>query len=134
MQWKDNTTVLCYLNQIDNIFASIKKEDALQVIKTVSPSDYQFASLPSQGIDAILLKHKERMEEQLKKYGSNQDINTGDIVAAELREKILRKYIWVMAFHNEICIRYQKPEHMILTRCNCDTRFVKMTIEVLEDE
>lgn len=134
IQWQDNTWVLCYLNNLDNISTSITKEDALQMIKGISPSDYQLAASPSKDFDSILLQHKQIVEEQLRKYGNNQDIPTGDIKAAEQREKILRKYIWTMTYHNEMCIRYQKPEYTILTKCNCDTRFVKMKIDVLESE
>ena len=79
-------------------------------------------------------RHKGIVEEQLKKYGQNNDIVTGDTRAADLREHILKKYTWVMAYHNLICEFYKKAEHKILTRCNCDTRFLKITIEVLEDE
>lgn len=74
------------------------------------------------------------VEERLKEFGSNADIPNGEIRKAEEREKTLRKYIWVMAFHNLVCGVYKKPEYIILTHCNCDSRFLKMTIEVLKEE
>ena len=70
-------------------------------------------------------------QEKLKKFGRNWDISVEDTKEAEFLEKILRKYIWVMAFHNCICDLYNKPEHKIATQCNCDPRFLKMVIEVL---
>ena len=88
----------------------------------------------STDVDGLLKCHKEIIEEQLKKYGQNDDIETGDIKAADLRERILKKYIWVMAYHNLICEVYKKTDYKILTRCNCDTRFLKIKIEVLEDQ
>ena len=74
------------------------------------------------------------VEERLKEFGSIADIPNGEIRKAEEREKTLRKYIWVMAFHNLVCGVYKKPEYIILTHCNCDSRFLKMTIEVLKEE
>ena len=135
-QWPDGNWILCYLNQANasTLFGEAAKSSLMQLLQTTSPSDFQLLSLPVQDFDAVLKLHKTRVEEQLCKYGSNSDIATGDTKAAELREKILHKYIWVMAFHNFICDFYQKPEHKILTRCNCDARFLKMTIEVLNDE
>lgn len=135
-QWPDGNWTLCYLNQANasTLFSEAAKSSLMQLLQTTSPSDFQLLSLPAQDFDAVLQLHKTRVEEQLRKYGSNSDIATGDTKAAELREKILRKYTWVMAFHNSICDFYQKPEHKILTRCNCDTRSLKMTIEVLNDE
>ena len=136
LQWPDGNWVLCYLNRTsaDFLFGKAAKDSLLQMIQSVSPSDYQLASHPPQDFDTVLSLHKNRVEEKLKKYGKNVDIKTTEVKTAEIREHVLRKYIWAMAFHNFICDFYQKPEHKILTRCNCDTRFLKMTIEVLNDE
>ena len=136
LQWPDGNWVLCYLNRTsaDFLFGKAAKDSLLQMIQSVSPSDYQLASHPPQDFDTVLSLHKNRVEEKLKKYGKNVDIKTTEVKTAEIREHVLRKYIWAMAFHNLICDFYQKPEHKILTRCNCDTRFLKMTIEVLDDE
>ena len=44
----------------------------------------------------------------LKEYGNYDDIALDNIKAAEAREKILKKYIWVMTFHNRVCRKAQK--------------------------
>ena len=136
LQWPDGNWILCYLNQANaaTIFGEAAKDSLVHMIQAVSPSDYQLVTQPPQDFDANLLRHKERIEEKLKKYGKNTDIQVGDIKSAELREKVLRKYIWVMAYHNRVCEIYQKQEHKVYTSCNCDTRFLKMTIEVQNNE
>ena len=136
LQWMDGNWILCYLNKANatTIFGEAGKDSLLQMIQAVSPSDYQLVNQPPQDFDANLLRHKERVEEKLKKYGKNADIQVGDVKTAELREKVLRKYIWVMAYHNLVCEIYQKQEYKVFTSCNCDTRFLKMTIEVQSNE
>ena len=104
------------------------------MIKNQFPSDVKYFNINHADIDGLLKRHKEIVEEQLKKFGQNNDIEVGDTKAADLREHVLKKYIWVMAYHNLLCEYYGKPDFKILTRCNCDTRFLKIKIEVLEDE
>ena len=134
--WRDNNWILCYLYRFDvsELLGETVKASLLSSIQKISPSDYELLNQPGQPFDNALALHKMRVEEQLVKFGSNADIPTGDFKAAEVREKILRKYIWVMALHNQVCSNYNKTEYGILTRCNCDARFLKMTIEVLKDE
>ena len=58
----------------------------------------------------------------------------GAVKEAEEREIILRKYIWVMAYHNQFCVSHQKDNYFINTICNCDKRFMKMVIFVNRGE
>lgn len=134
--WPDGKWVLSYLYCLDiNSFITPEAiQTLLEVAKKGFPTDLKYFNVNPMDIDGLLKRHKEIVEEQLKKYGQNDDIATGDIKAADLRERILKKYIWVMAYHNLICEFYKKPLHKILTRCNCDTRFLKIKIDVIEDE
>lgn len=131
-KWMDEKWIISYLSQIcvSSLLGNGFKENALHMIEMMSPPDYKLLQQPSESFDVLLAHHKTQVEEQLKKYGHNMDIATGDVIEAELREKILRKYVWVMAYHNAICEQNQKNEFKIYTQCNCDTRFLKMTIEV----
>lgn len=147
-QWPDGFCVLNYLHQVHSIdMLSQEKQNAfLQVIKQAAPDLFNHILQSTLYLDnamfeqsdatdeKVLSKHKKIVTEHLLQFGNNQDIVTGDFKAAEQREHKLRKYIWAMAYHNYVCDMYQKPEYKILTKCNCDTRFLKMTIEVLEDE
>lgn len=134
--WTDDQLILNYLYSLNvaDLFTEQLKNNVLNTLQTQFPSDYALATLPSLSLEDILLRHKEKVEEQLNKWGSNTDIPTGDSNSAEEREKVLRKYVWSMAFHNWVCQKYEKMDYFISTQCNCDTRFVKMTIKVLNDE
>ena len=143
LYWPDDWWVVDYLHiiELSDLVGQDNSKLLSQLISDVSPDDAAtFMPKPQSGgqpmltFDGVLSQHKTRVEEQLAKFGKNDDIALKDIKLAEQREKVLRKYIWVMAFHNYICRKYQKPEHIILTKCNCDTRFLKMTIEVINDE
>lgn len=136
ISWPDDFYCLCYLTkiQLQDFIDEQLAQEVMRLIEQISPEDGKIIHQPIPTIDQILLRHKEVVEEQLKKYGSNADISNGEIRKADEREKTLRKYIWVMAFHNLVCGVYQKPEYIILARCNCDARFLKTTIEVLKEE
>ena len=132
--WPDGKRFLSYLFCLDiNSFISPEiKEKILDMIKNVFPSDYKFFNNDPVDIGGLLKSHKEIIEGQLKKYGQNDNIELGDIKTADLRERILKKYIWVMAYHNKMCEYYGRIEFKILTKCNCDSRFLKIKIDVLE--
>ena len=134
--WPDGKYFLSYLYCFDiNSFITTDTIQMLfDMIKNQFPSDVKYFYINHADIDGLLKRHKEIVEEQLKKFGQNNDIEVGDTKAADLREHVLKKYIWVMAYHNLLCEYYGKPDFKILTRCNCDTRFLKIKIEVLEDE
>jgi hypothetical protein len=141
--WSDDCWVVDYLHiiELSDLVGQETSDLLCKLISDISPDDAAKFMPKEQGgdqrvlsFDEILRRHKTRVEEQLSKFGKNDDIALNDTKLAELREKVLRKYIWVMAFHNYTCRKYQKPEHIIQTKCNCDTRFLKMTIEVINDE
>ena len=75
-----------------------------------------------------------RPEYTLRYYGHNNDIDITDggnaFKQAESRERILKKYIWAMAYHNRFCERTNKLDFFINTVCNCDTRFLRTVVDV----
>lgn len=130
----DGKWMLNYLSNIDisAIWSDEAKNIILNNLQKISPLDYALANKPTMDIEEVLKQHKNRVEDKLRIFGNNNDIETGDDKSAKLREKVLRKYIWIMAYHNDICDICQKPDLKILTKSNCDRRFVNTTIEVLE--
>ncbi len=149
IQWQDDVWIINYLHQIyaSDMFGKEGTDALLQALKQVAPDDVNMMCPPLMylegslmehyqeiSLNTIMEQHKRIVSERLRLYGHNDDIATGDTKAAEDREHILKKYVWAMAFHNRVCNMYQKPEYFISTRSNCDTRFLKMTIEVLDDE
>ena len=109
-----------------------------QQIRAISDQDYDLVMSDIHNLDWYLERHKQNIELQLKAYGHNDDIDLSDIrkanEIAEKREYVLRKFIWSMAYHNYICDMKKKFDYKILAKCNCDPRFIKMTIQVLDDK
>lgn len=135
-KWDDGLYFVNYLQRIDPV--QMFGNDAVKALKkqlqVVSPSDYALVTQQSIDHDACLQQNKIRIEEHLRCYGHNEDIDITDkgkaIKQAELREYILKKYIWAMAYHNRFCRSTNKMEFYINTECNCDTRFLKTIINV----
>jgi len=135
-QWPDRKWVLSYLYcfDINSIIPTQTIAMLLEKVKNEFPSDYKYFNANTVDVDNLLKQHKEIVEGQLKEFGHNDDIETGDNKAADLRERILKKYIWVMAYHNLVCEFYKKPNFKILTNCNCDTRFLKIIIDIIDND
>lgn len=122
------------LNPIDYIDYNVL-ENMLNFVKSSFPKDYESLEKhtfnPNNSINNILYSHKVIIEEQLQKYGNYNDVKSEE--EALLRERILKKYLWVMSYHNDMCIVYNKGEFHISTIANCDRRFLRLTITVVND-
>ena len=107
----------------------------LSQLKQISPNVFEMmnGSLPNMFnyIDDMLSKHKERVEEQIKKHGDYIDLGLDDREKALQRERVLKKYVWVMKYHNDMCCRYNKMQYFIDSKANCDTRFMLLKVNVL---
>ena len=141
--WDDNGWVVNYLNIIDlsDIIDTDLIERVCKAVLTASPKDAEMfmpkannQNQRKQTQELFLQAHKRMVQNKLTEFGNYADITLDNIKAAETREKILKKYIWVMAYHNRVCRAVQKMDYFISTICNCDARFLKTTIAVIEDE
>ncbi len=134
LPWADGECCLQYLYnfKIEEFCDRNTIEGIFQTINKAIPINFEAILNNKIDFDAVLKRHKKEVEKQLKLFGQYTDIKTGDSKSAELRERVLLKYVWVMAYHNHVCRVYEKPECMISTQCNCDSRFLRTTIEVIE--
>lgn len=138
--WNDEKWYINYLQRINanDLIGSSGVDAIKQTLQSISPSDYALVIQPSMDIDSYLEQHENEIIKHLREYGHNEDINTGDkakdIKIADNREHVLRKYMWAMAYHNRFCTAIQKDKFFISTTCNCDARFLKMTIQVQNNE
>lgn len=85
--------------------------------------------------ESILSLHKRQVEKQLRLYGHNNDIDSSSKNAeseAAVREHVLKKYIWLMAYHNRVCVFTANTSHFINTECNCDSRYLRMVVNVID--
>lgn len=82
-------------------------------------------------IENMLSRHKQRIEDKIRRYGNYNDIDVTLLPKALQRERILKKYIWTMKYHNDMCCRYEKMEYFINSMANCDAKFMLLKVELV---
>lgn len=125
-----------YMPDINSMLDQTTKIQILALLKTFSPNDYRNLSNTNTNQIQRLEQHKLRIIQKIKEYGQYDDLDvssTAGIKEAGMREHILKKYLWVLMFHNYICMAYHLPEYRIKSGSTCDIRFLRMTAEIYED-
>ncbi len=132
----DDVWCLSYLYCLD-IRSFISEETLgkiLEIMKQISPADYNKLPKTFPNIDAILDAHRHIVEQKLIKYSNYNSFETKDYKSFDIQERILKKYVWSMVYHNYMCDRYNKPEHFINTQANCERRYMKLVIYVFDKD
>ncbi len=132
----DNMSSLSYLYCGED-FLNFSKEIIEQVKYTIHVFEPNFSESSANiapNINTILGIHKDIVEQKLIKYSNYSSFDTDDIKSFKIRERILKKYVWSMVYHNKICQRYNKPEYFINTRGNCESRHMKLLIKVIDKD
>lgn len=144
LQWRDHllfpvsdgAVVLNYLYflNVGDILDQPTISKMLDFLKAFSPNDYLKLNgfRPSQ--EQWLQQHKARIVQKIREFGRYDDLSTSEAGKADIREHILKKYLWVLTFHNYICETYGLPHYMIRLGSTIDVRFMKMTVEIFEEE
>lgn len=143
LQWRnhlifktaDEAIVLNYLYciGISTMIDQITKEQILEYVKTISPSDFQRLGDLSPDQKQWLEQHKAHIIQKIKEFGNYDGLEISAIQEADARESVLKKYLWVLSFHNYVCMVYHFPECMIKSGSTFDIRFMRMTAEIFED-
>lgn len=131
----DDVWCLSYLYCID-IRSYISEADFKQIkelVKKVALEDYKKIPQTFPDLDIILKAHRDIVEKKLIKYSNYSGFSTEDIDKFDDYEKILKKYVWAMVYHNDMCIRYNKMNHFINTKGNCERRHMKLVINVCDE-
>ena len=144
LQWRnhllfpvlDGVVVLNYLYCLDitNILDQTTIEQMLSFLKTFSPNDYQRLHNLNTNQKEWLAQHKVQVIQKINDFGKYDDIDISDKKGADVREHILKKYLWVLTFHNYVCEAYGILDCRIKSGSNYDVRFMKTTIEIFEDD
>lgn len=125
-----------YSSAINNTNDQTTIERLQEILTTIPPRDYQKVSNSSPDQVQQLERHSLRIIEKIKKFGKYDDLDAASeegVKQAAIREHILKKYLWVMMFHNSICIKYDVPSCLIKSGSTCDIRFMRMTTIIYED-
>lgn len=132
----DDVWCLSYLYNFD-IRSYIPEQaigQALEMMKQISSSDFEKLPKSFPNIDLMLKTHKQIVEQNLIKYSNYTSLTTDNIKRFECQESVLKKYVWSMVYHNHMCDRYNKPECFINTQANCERRYMKLVIHVIDKE
>ena len=132
----DGVWCLSYLYCLD-IRKFIPEQTLSQVIKMmkqISPEDYEKLPKTFTNIESILSVHKNIIEQKLIKHSNYLAFKTEDIKSFDVQERILKKYVWSMVYHNYMCDRYNKPEYHINSQGNCENRHMKLIIHVFDKD
>lgn len=132
----DDAIVLNYLYYLDmnEVVDQITMKQVLELVKAISPDDYQRIGEGRLNPKLLLEKHRLHIVQKINTLGTYNDLDVSAIEEAKNREHILKKYVWVMSFHNYVCALYNMPEYMIKAGSTCDVRFMRMEVTVFEDE
>ena len=76
----------------------------------------------------ILRKHKDFVEENVHEFSQSSNDATKELE----RAKILKKYLWLVSFHNKICdhVLYKKPELKISLKSKFNEQTLAFDVSV----
>ncbi len=127
-----------YCVEISDALDTSMVKQLLAILEKMFPNEYRKLTGSNQDPLRLLERHKSRIIQKIKEFGQYNDIDISApnaVKTAELREKILKKYLWVMMVHNYICQRRCNTlKYMIKSGSTCDIHFMRMTVEIIEDE
>lgn len=131
----DGAVVLNYLYCFDikNVLDQASIWQIMNFLRSFSPNDYQRVCNLTPNQKQQLEQHKARIVQKINEFGNYDDLDISKGKEADVREQILKKYLWVLMFHNQVCIAYGIPDCMIKSGSTCDIRFMRMTAEIYED-
>ena len=116
-----------------NVMIERVKDQVLEYLKINSPSDFERLSTPNPKPKKQLEQHKNHIIQKIKEFGTYNDLQISAIKEAEIRQQILKKYFWVLSFHNSACKAYDFPECSINCSTSLDIRFMRMNVEISDD-
>lgn len=133
LKMPDGAYILNYLYSFDRLINRAAMDQLLELLKILSPSDYQKALRikPDQKQQQKLMQHKTRIVKQFIEHGNYNDLGTSETEKARIREHVLKKYLWVLSFHNYVCSIYNFPEYTVQSSSTYDPRFMRLAVEIL---
>ena len=73
-----------------------------------------FAIPKEEDVIKYIQKHREILIDKIKQYGNYENIDINNLNEINGREKVIKKYIWLLSFHRSICGLYELPEYDVV--------------------
>ena len=119
-----------YKLHVSEMMPDNQLQSIVMLLKRFFPADSGMIVVNEPDYVEKLKMHREKVEDKLIEYGHFNDISTGSVKEANIRERVLQKYMWAMSFHNFMSMKNKFPECIINAQANCENRFMKMIIRV----
>ena len=81
-------------------------------------------------ISQIIFNHREVIAKRINAYCNYEDIEKTDKKQVAEREKVIRKHIWVLRYHNSICQRYGLNLLVLPHQYGCDMNNLRTIVKV----
>ena len=78
----------------------------------------------------IIFDHREVIAKRINTYCNYEDIDKSDKKQVAEREKVIRKHIWVLRYHNSICQRYGLKSLVLSHQYGCDMNNLRTVVKV----
>ena len=79
---------------------------------------------------AILSAHKEIVLDKVNHYCNYNDIDKTNKAAIIEREKIIRKYIWLLRYHYTMCLERKFPAGIFPYQFGCDSTVLRTIVKI----
>ena len=80
----------------------------------------------------ILFAHREVMLKKVREICHYQGISVSDQKALDGREKVIRKYLWLVRYHQMLCEKYHFKQGLLAYHIDCDPVVLRVTIRIDE--
>ena len=128
----DNETA--FLNYLfDLSFANLLGYEFAEYLNQVAakdPKKYKDMVETDEDYYAILWAHREMVIKKVKEYCNYNDLDKTDQKAILQREKIIRKYAWLLRYHVSMCQERKFQQGLFPFRFGCDETVLRQIVEV----
>lgn len=80
----------------------------------------------------IISTHKDVVEDKTWLYCNYDGINRSDKKAIATHERVIRKYVWLLRYHNSVCGTKKYPQYLIKHKFGCDESSLRLIVNLQE--
>jgi len=133
-RYYDGVVALSYMANINFVSLMNSKDIScfIELLKSKIPLQDDFSNLKLRNhiFEDGFESHRSRIIEKINEYGS-YDWNDSDKDAIN-KERVLKKYVYSMKYHNDMCDKYSVPQFFINSEANIDAKYMLLTVKVRE--
>lgn len=109
-----------------------KFAEYFEAVAAKSPEKYQGVVEVREDYDGVLLAHKNVVIKKLKEYCNYNGLDKTNQNTIFQREKIIRKYVWLLRYHCSICMERNFPRGLFVHKIGYDPNVLRLIVEVEE--